>query len=396
MTNGTTEEYKQDLLTFIKDELIVRKNLNMAIPSKIHDAERAAQIGSAMNSVPNVIRSNEWLHENGRCLDNIRPSKSTIPQAGRGAFATRDIQKDAIIAPAPMLHFERSDLHMYVKNNKTVENDDGTTSTFVNIDHVSEQIILNYSYGHPDSSLLLFPYSPITNFINHNEDKSKVNARLQWSTLTNHHDDWLSLSPEEVMSKTTAGLMMDFVAIRDIKEGEEIYIDYGHEWQDAWDDHVANLAAMDNEDNDGIDYFPIELLNSKQHVVKTEEEQMGNPYAKNVLVHCHIPGDFLKEANVEKEYIWFEYGALYRMDKNSRECTVQERYQSPDTNETLYRARIKVDESRSILVDSIPRRAIEFLDRPYTSDQHLTNAFRHEIVIPSNLMPEQWMDLRKR
>ena len=36
-----------------------------------------------------------------------------------------------------------------------------------------------------------------------------------------------------------AGLMFEFVALRDIQEGEEILINYGQEWQDAWDAHVA-------------------------------------------------------------------------------------------------------------------------------------------------------------
>jgi SET domain-containing protein len=33
--------------------------------------------------------------------------------------------------------------------------------------------------------------------------------------------------------------MFEFVALRDIQEGEEILINYGQEWQDAWDAHVA-------------------------------------------------------------------------------------------------------------------------------------------------------------
>ena len=33
--------------------------------------------------------------------------------------------------------------------------------------------------------------------------------------------------------------MMDFVATRDIQPDEEILIDYGIEWEKAWDEHVT-------------------------------------------------------------------------------------------------------------------------------------------------------------
>jgi hypothetical protein len=43
------------------------------------------------------------LEQNGLCLDNILPGKSTIEDAGKGAFSSRDIAKGAVIAPAPLI-----------------------------------------------------------------------------------------------------------------------------------------------------------------------------------------------------------------------------------------------------------------------------------------------------
>jgi len=34
------------------------------------------------------------------------------------------------------------------------------------------------------------------------------------------------------------GLSFEYVALRDIEEGEEIFMDYGEEWEDAWEQHV--------------------------------------------------------------------------------------------------------------------------------------------------------------
>eukprot|EP00957_Ditylum_brightwellii_P009679 729363-Ditylum_brightwellii.AAC.1 len=116
---------------------------------------QARDYGTAMHSVPNVIRSKEWLEENGQCLDNIRPGSSTIKQAGRGAFATRTLKQGAVISPAPLLHIHR-DNAIFSYSQDSDDDDDERV-----------QLFLNYCFGHRDSSLLLYPYAPAVNFINH-------------------------------------------------------------------------------------------------------------------------------------------------------------------------------------------------------------------------------------
>lgn len=44
-----------------------------------------------------------WLNENGICLDNIQQGKSTLPQAGRGAFARRRLKEGSIVSPSPVI-----------------------------------------------------------------------------------------------------------------------------------------------------------------------------------------------------------------------------------------------------------------------------------------------------
>jgi hypothetical protein len=54
------------------------------------------------------------LEENGQCMDNIKDGVSTIPDAGRGAFANRFIPKGGLVAPAPLIHIpDRSIFTMY-------------------------------------------------------------------------------------------------------------------------------------------------------------------------------------------------------------------------------------------------------------------------------------------
>jgi len=54
-------------------------------------------------------RSVEWIEANGICLDNIIPGKSSYPQAGKGAIAQRFMNKDDLIAPAPLLQITNMD-----------------------------------------------------------------------------------------------------------------------------------------------------------------------------------------------------------------------------------------------------------------------------------------------
>jgi len=41
--------------------------------------------------------------------------------------------------------------------------------------------------------------------------------------------------------------MLEFVASRDIQPGEEVFIDYGEEWQNAWDEHVKKWEPISKE-----------------------------------------------------------------------------------------------------------------------------------------------------
>ena len=84
-----------------------------ALPKSWEDAKIAKEKGSPEISVPNKVRSIEWLKENGMCLDNIVARKSRIVQAGHGAFATRRIQKGGIISPVPLVQIRREHLEIY-------------------------------------------------------------------------------------------------------------------------------------------------------------------------------------------------------------------------------------------------------------------------------------------
>jgi hypothetical protein len=79
----------------------------------LKDYSVALEEGSEEINVPNRIKSADWLKENGMCIDNIKPMKSRITQAGRGAFATRSIKKGEVISPVPLVQIRREHLDVY-------------------------------------------------------------------------------------------------------------------------------------------------------------------------------------------------------------------------------------------------------------------------------------------
>ena len=158
-----------------------------ALPDDFKDAVRAIHGDIQAIEKENSIRRVEYLREHGKCVDNIVPAKSNIPHAGRGAFATRFIPKGGLVAPCPVVAFaDKSAVNMY---NETV----GKTGNLVRDESalMKKQIIINYMFGHPNSTVLLFPYSFNVAYINHHS--TEYNVELRWATDFDffHHEDWL-------------------------------------------------------------------------------------------------------------------------------------------------------------------------------------------------------------
>lgn len=370
------DTFAEDLYKLTLD-LVTDVKLKMALPSTFEQAKVALTEGTAILTVPNAVRSPEWLEENGICIDNIRAQTSGVPRSGRGAFATRDLSEGDIIAPLPLLHIDRRRIRMF-------EDSDGDEPHEIN-----EQLIVNYSYGHRLSTLLLFPYSPVVNFVNNNGDKSKVNSEIRWSPKF-HLKEWEKLTVEEILQKKQSSLVLEIVATRAIKWGEEIFIDYGDDWDSAWEDHLATWEPPDNH------HVAIHQMNMLQKI-KTMEELEEKPYAPNIMTICYTSFESPREGI--EEYEWNDYQAFPTKMKHASPCEIHERYYDidPKTGDEMefYSARMSPgdDDETIVILNGIPRFAIEFIDREYHSDQHLINSFRHPIHIPDSIFPEIWKNL---
>lgn len=175
--------------------------------------------------------------------------KDDLGGGQRGVFAKKTLQKGEILTSSPMIPIHRREMDM--KHGTDNIADDAEKAH-------RKQLLLNYCYGHPESSLLWLSTAPLLHAINHataSDPTSKLqpNAKITWhhdeydtaaKTITRrqrfHHLELLEMNSLDVTKVHGMGLMMDLVATRTIYEDEEILIDYGDAWNTKWLNHKAN------------------------------------------------------------------------------------------------------------------------------------------------------------
>jgi SET domain len=335
------------------------------------------------------IRSQEYMDEHGQCMDNIRNEISAIPHAGRGAFASRFIPKGGLVSPAPLIHIpNRSAFTIYDQH----ANHKGKWVRDVSRP-VHHQLLLNYCFGHRDSTLLLCPYGLLSGLINH--DSKNPNTELRWTNRRRlRHPEWLERPIREWGRIRHTGLSFDFVALRDIEQGEEVTINYGPEWERAWEEHVKKF------DTPRPRYIPAFELNKVLDLrIPTVDET--NDYFDQVLMGCrehYLPHNHGVKSfyDVEEDGDPFflcrvlerkSGGGVYRY---TAEVYERRTYLKDDHDrEDSYQ-----DKSKLILFD-LPRDAFFFRDLPYERDHHMPWAFRHDMRIPDDLFPDVWRNNRK-
>jgi hypothetical protein len=352
----------------------------------------------AEDSTSITIRDVEWLRQHGMCLDNLRPiPRSRLqPEAGRSVVATRSLAEGALVAPFPVLPLRRQALSL------TRPKQDGTIAQL-------QQLLLNYCIGHENSSLLLFPYGPSVNLINHQGDETSLaNVRLQWSE--HQSSDVLDRSLAEL---DQSPLMLELVATRDIAPGDEIFLDYGHAWVTAWKEHVSKWQPPPN----AAKYAPSYVHDDAIRSLRVESELRTLPYPDNIFTSCFyrysdhkekkrkIPEDNTSSKDSTDAVVtvqWKQTRGIFELS-NLRPCQVLQREHRGGKEGTVFTVRIR---NRSLLspeevipkgtihvVNRVPRLAIRFSDKMYSTDQHLEHAFRHEINGFDGGYPEKWLDL---
>eukprot|EP00934_Nitzschia_sp_Nitz4_P000281 Nitzschia sp. Nitz4//NODE_540_length_12935_cov_73.125932//9866//11602//NITZ4_additional_000079-RA//1//CDS//3329531966//281//frame0 len=343
------------------------------------------------------------------CLDDkLEERQSKISGVGRGVFAKKALSKGSVLLSSPSVPIHKDNLIM-------------------DLQPPAKQLLWNYCFGHTDSDLLWLPYGPLINSVNHRPPHQKANVKVQWhkdpkfsnNDLSRrqqyHHPELLEYSVEQVSETHGKGLVMDLVALTDIQEGDEVYLDYGDAWDKAWKTHNASWIQYISKYTDTADYVDATVYNAYHagDPVRTVTEQHHNPYPPNLITACRFGGDWIEDEFAEN-YDMVQYQSWNTQSDHVScmlPCLILERDDIENGN-TLYTAKL-VDqhyENESVEYDchifrrfeyiytDIPRYGIEFVNKEYASDAFLQAAFRHHIEVPDGMYPDQWVKrkLRKR
>lgn len=379
LVKGLSKNQRQDFFETVLGKLPLRPQVLGAIPRDYISFKKVLKEGIRSLYQPAATRSLSELRTQGRCVDSIQPKSSTLPNAGRGAFATRFLPKDSTITGSPLLHLGSHRLaDMY---NWHLDEEGGRVRDTTHV--ARQQLFINYCMGHADSSILLCPYSSGVLYMNHNQ--SLANVRLQWApngTLS-HDGAALELDPHELeMQGSQPRLAIDYIALKDIEAGEELLLDYGNEFEEALQEHQRQWIPHEESYLSAIEWNAMHETNS---VLRTQHEQLANPYPSNLSIRCH-PIVAYGFWNIEQNIT--ETTNLWPLNEPGMPCDILSR---TDHWNQHYTYRVLVHGvTQDFEKTRVERNMITFVDVPYSTDAHLSNSFRHHVGIPDELMPDAW------
>jgi hypothetical protein len=194
------------------------------------------------------------------------------------------------------------------------------------------------------------------------------------------------MSITEIGKMVTPQVAIDFIALRDIEAGEELFLDYGDDWEDAWTKHVErwkqNSRFLDASDSSYKNSTKFNL-DHYEEPIRTEKEQKTDPYPANLELRCHDKTVHFNGRTSSK--------VEWQAHSNGRECNVIER-ELQDSN-FKYTVSIHDEDGEIRLIREVMRDFLAFFDRSYSTDMHLRWVFRQKIMFPDAIFPQQWRNL---
>jgi hypothetical protein len=210
---------------------------------------------------------------------------------------------------------------------------------------------------------------------------------------------------DDLMWNYQPQLAFDYVALRDIAPGEELFLDYGDRFAEAWKRHVAQnrLRPSTPDAERDVDGFSMNIRNTSDPV-RTEQEQKSHPYAEHIQVRAHPSLQKRRETTPESENGRYTWGTTrYGLPAKSLERFVNENGTAQQHSYYTIQIGIVSQAAASdrrtrdreanvtwVRRENVPRSALSFFDKPGRTDMHLPNAFRHVIEIPDDIFPERW------
>lgn len=213
-----------------------------------------------------------------------------------------------------------------------LEDDDDDTNETSMLDHVApelygHQLLMKNCWGHPETNLLLCPYGAGINLLNHSRERA--NVMIHWAPHGHlaQNDAWFHIRVTD-MNSCKANLAWDYVAVRDIAQGEELFIDYGDAWVNAWEAHVA---AWPNAERPAeyANYMSAAEWNDRfaDADIRTVPEQQEHPYPEGIDVVCHPS---LQDCTYKNEQKEGSVNSLWHIAEDGMPCQVLARLLTVD------------------------------------------------------------------
>ncbi|GKY95843.1 hypothetical protein MPSEU_000544900 [Mayamaea pseudoterrestris] len=317
-----------------------------------------------------------------------------------------------------------------------------------------QQLLLNYVFGSENSHVLLLPVAPGASFINHATSSTKqrerqrraagdgaatnasatavpvANAYLRWwSPLSSGSDSELqqhglnnnayyhSLSAHDLLDEYAEnGLWMEIVALRDLQPGEEVLIDYGSDWEVAWQMHAEKLVHEPQAERVTASQYAATILASIENatissnptttLIRTLEQQESQPYPSNLATACTFSYTQKVEHKVQSRLpiVWEPQATKgcmrfcdvlsYAADSNTFTVRIYPRLGERSEQRVQAGCGGKSKHSmpkEGFVVEHFPEFAIALADKPYSLDFQQPHAFRHFIgVSDPNFYPPTW------
>mmetsp|Transcript_15740 Transcript_15740/g.26270 ORF Transcript_15740/g.26270 Transcript_15740/m.26270 type:complete len:878 (+) Transcript_15740:104-2737(+) len=160
------------------------------------------------------------LDKVGHCLSDIYVNKSSIPMGGKGVFSAKTFEEGSTVSVSPVLVVPK---HVLEKAGRS-------------------SVLFNYCFSDKGTDLAILPLGTAA-MINHD---SNPNVGVRWYYWDGDEKksahDILSGNLTQLLRAPAAPLYLEYYATRLINDGEELKINYGSAWDDAWSQYVTDMT----------------------------------------------------------------------------------------------------------------------------------------------------------
>jgi hypothetical protein len=219
--------------------------------------------------------------------------------------------------------------------------------------------------------------------INHDSSRN-ANVAIRWARKdAGYHKDYISGPVEDLQvdnddfKSYNTKLMFEYVAIRDIEAGDELFLDYGLDWEDALNDHLAyGVSTVDSR------YVSSSQLNKNKAWLAVSGDETMQTHAYNCQIYPNVKivsgkvigwEEFSSNRATDPSNWPAEFAAWYKDNDFAGwyPCILK----NADNEMMLYDIEMLVKPLSAMITARrylhVPRNRIRFVEPPYHSNHHL-------------------------